>query len=660
MAKETKLKWAPKPNIIYSEKWTEWEWFTYFSQRLSDMRAKRKPYDDAFDSYEAQETALSFYDNQGSYQVQVPLEQNLIEIYIWRTNWKIVYDILPDWQADIEALQPAKYALNFFLDWNDKNNFWKENKDFRNNKALYGTWVWFTGIRSYKDYRFEVKKDVEIQSWTDLLNKNNFDKVENETWFFFPKSIHPKDFYPDDACYWQIDIQNANDCIFKEKLSFMEFKMRYEGNESFINIDKILSWTDEAPKNRNATSIEDNEIILHHYFDRITKTYLIVSDETTPIYIDQYYYKDWKLPFTTVQHYTNTNSIWGRWIPQRIWYLKVYKSEILQDILVWAEMWSWVHLLTWNDDEIWQDWDVWWRWVNLWRTTGWAEKVQKIDVQPNLWYFTSVLQIIDDLVVQDTWDNPRSPSQAQSDKVWIVEIMEANKAVRQSSIDENYNIWLDEALTMTLSRIKQFAPSLLLETIKDSKWNVLKIIFPKIRIDWYEVKKEDWKMVIEENIWKFGYFELKPWVIEWIWVKVVTSSTNSMLPILERQKVTEYINNIAQLAQLAQIDPTIAQKLQESINFDELMDWAWDAYWYDNKLKASTDKDKIEQKNKKAILELKEKLTLQNNPIPDENIWNLWEGQAVWLPQTPEWQLAWALPNTANEIWWTSSFSTKL
>jgi hypothetical protein len=46
------------------------------------MRAKRKPYDDAFDSYEAQETALSFYDNQGSYQVQVPLEQNLIEIYI--------------------------------------------------------------------------------------------------------------------------------------------------------------------------------------------------------------------------------------------------------------------------------------------------------------------------------------------------------------------------------------------------------------------------------------------------------------------------------------------------------------------------------------------------------------------------------------------------
>jgi hypothetical protein len=44
-----------------------------------------------------------------------------------------------------------------------------------------------------------------------------------------------------------------------------------------------------------------------------------------------------------------------------------------------------------------------------------------------------------------------------------------------------------------------------------------------------------------------------------------------MLPILERQRVTEYINNMVQLSQLAQIDPTIGQKLQETIKFDELV-----------------------------------------------------------------------------------------
>ena len=628
MAKE--LLKAPAQNIINAKGWEEYQWLTYFQQRFADMKSKKTEFDTLFTQYELQETAISYYDNQWWLQVQVPLEQNLTEIYMWRTNGKVVYDIIPDWQANVDELQPAKHSLNFFLDWNDKNNFWKENKDFRQNKCTYWTWVRYTWIRSYKDYRFNVKEDAIIQSWTDLLDEKNFNKITNETWFFFPKSIHPKDFYPDDACYWQTDIQNARDCVMKEKISFLEFEMRYWDNKAFINIDRVMSWIDESPKNLNDTSESQDEIILYHFFDRITKKYLIVVNEDVLIYNWLYLYNDWKLPFTMVQHYTNNNCIWGRWVPHRVWYLKAYKSEILQDILVWAEMWSWINLITGNDDEIGQDWQVWGRWVNIWRTTWGAERVQQVNTQPNLWYFTTVLQLLDDLVVQDTWDNPRAPSQAQSDKVWIVEIMEANKAVRQSSVNENYNIWLDEALTMTLSRIKQFAPSLLSEKVLDSEWNVIKTIFPKITIQWYEVTKEDWKQVFTENLGKFWYFELKPDTIQWIWVKITTSSTNSMLPILERQRVTEYINNIVQLWQLAQLDPTIAQKMQETIKFDELMSWMWDAYGYDTKLKSNTEKDKNILKQKKLIQEMKEKLTLTSNPIPNETIW--WMQEPTWQP----------------------------
>lgn len=647
MAKQELIK-APPRNIINSKEWSNEEWLSYFQQRFNDMRSKKSSFDVLFTQYELQETAISYYDNQGWLQVQVPLEQNLTEIYMWRTNGKIVYDIIPDGQADIEQLQPAKHALNFFLDWNQKNNFWKENKDFRQNKATYGTWVWYSWIRSYKDYRFKVKEDAEIQSWTDLLNENNFDKITNETWFFFPKSIHPKDFYPDDACYWQTDIQNARDCVFKEKVSFLEFEMRYWDNKAFMNIDRVIAWVDPDPKNLNDTSVSQDEIILYHFFDRITKKYLIVANEDVLIYNGLYLYDDGKLPFTMVQHYTNNNCIWGRGIPHRVGYLKAYKSEILQDILVWAEMWSWVNLITGNDDDIGQDWQVWGRWVNIWRTTWGAERVQQVNVQPNLWYFTNVLAILDDLVVQDTGDNPRAPIETGEKTLWQTEIREANKAVRQSSVDENYNIWLDETLTMTLSRIQQFAPSLLSEKVLDSDGKVIKTIFPKIRIDGYEVKKEEWKQVIEENIWKFGYFELKPWVVQWVWVKVVTSSTNSMLPILERQRVTEYVNNLLTIWQLSKFSPEIAQKLQESIRFDELLSWMWDAYGYDTKLKANTEKDKIAEKNKKKILELKEKLTLLNNPIQDETtmgqmnqiptqaqeLWQTW----TWLQQL-EWQV---------------------
>ena len=644
------LNLAPTTNIIHCDDWDELQWLSYFQDRLSAMRSKKEPFDKLFTQYEQQETLVSNFDNQNWLNVVVPLEQNLLEIYLWRTNWKVVYDIIPDWQADVEQLQPAKYSLAFFLDWNDKNNFWKENKIFRHQKGLYGTGIRFAWIRSYKDFRYKIKDWVEIQWWTDLLNKNNFDKVENEVWFFFPKAIHPKDFYIDDRAYWQTDIQNANDVAFKEKLSFMEFKIRYEWNKSFINTEKVISWVDYEPKNRNDQSVNQDEIILHHYFDRITKTYLIVSDECNIIYKWIYLYDDWKLPFVSVQHYPNINCIWWRGIPARIGYLKAYKSEILQDILVWAEMWSWINLITWNDDQAWE-WEVWGRGINIWRTTWWAERVQAINTQPNLWYFTNVLQILDDLIVQDTWDNPRAPLESWEKTLWQTEIREANKAVRQSSVDENYNIWLDEVLTMTLSRIKQFAPSLLSEKVLDSEWKVIKTIFPKIRIDWYTVKKEEWKQVIEENIWKFGYFELKPDVFQWIGVKVTTSSTNSMLPILERQRVTEYINNMVQLSQLAQIDPTIGQKLQETIKFDELVNRIWDAYWYDTKLKANTEKDRIAEKNKKKILELKEKLTLLNNPTPNENPWNPWENQELWQAPSWLWQAMWWMPPTENAMW---------
>ena len=319
--------------------------------------------------------------------------------------------------------------------------------------------------------------------------------------------------------------------------------------------------------------------------------------------------------------------------------MKAYKSEIYQDILSWAAMSSWINLLTWNDDQIWQDWTIWGRQMNIWRTTSWADRVQQISTSPNLTYFTAVLELLDKQTTIDSWINPLEQIDPISDKVWVAEIMEANKAIRNRSLDENYNIWLDEALTMTLARIKQFAPSLLSEKVLDSEWKVIKTIFPKITIQWYEVTKEDWKQVFTENLGKFWYFELKPDTIQWIGVKVTTSSTNSMLPILERQRITEYVNNMVQLWQLAQIDPTIAQKMQETIKFDELISWMSDAYGYDTKLKANTEKDKKIMKQKKAILEMTKKLTLNYNPIPNETIWWMQEpmeqGQELWQPTNP-------------------------
>ena len=633
MSSKTSNKWNAL-DIVNSEKWSESNWLSFFQDRLWKMQWKRSDFDKMRDDFDSQTNSVSFYDNYWQLQVNVPLEKSLKEIYMGRTDGKIQYDIMPDWQTDIEQLQPAKYALMFFLDWNRKNNFWKENKRFRDLKSHYGSCIYYTWLRKSISFKFETKDDVEIEGNEDILNENNFNKIEHTEWFFFPKTIHPRDFYIDDNNYWSPDVQNAEDCIMKETLTATELELRY-GNSKTFDISWVTYSTDPNPKNKDDQWADMRKIVVYHYFNRVKRTMLLVANNDHIMYKWIYLYNDDKLPFENIQHYTNENRFWGEGIPERVAYLKAYKSEIFQDILAWAEMSSWLHLLTWNDDDIWQDWSLWWRTLNIWRNTWWAEWVQQMNTSPNLNYFVTVLNLLDKQVTVDTGINPLEQFDPWSDKVWIVEIMQANKAIRNKSVDENYNLWLDSVLTMTLSRIQQFAPSLLSEKIKSKDWKkVIKTIFPSIRIDWHKVEKKKGQIIVTKDLWKFWYFDLEPWVVEWVWVKVVTPSTNSLLPILERQKINEYINNFNVLAQVAVTDQTgkMMEELRKSFKFEDLIRWNNDAYQIDvNWLKANTEKDEIAQENIKKIEDLQKLLTIN----PEENVWEANTPIQQWQIPTP-------------------------
>jgi len=100
-------------------------------------------------------------------------------------------------------------------------------------------------------------------------------------------------------------------------------------------------------------------------------------------------------------------------------------------------------------------------------------------------------------------------------------------------------------------------------------------------------------------------------------VKITTPSTNSLIPILERQKVNEYMANMTGLANLASTDQTgeLMTKLKEQINFGELMSWMNDAYGIDqNGLKADTKKDEIKKENMDKLQKMKDFLTASNQP----------------------------------------------
>lgn len=640
-------------DITKHKNWTDSEWLSFAKERLVSMRQKKWEWETKFRKYEVQHNAVSLYDNNGELQVNVQLEKALKEIYMGRTEGKVTYDIIPDWQANVEELQPAKYALSHFLDGNEKDNFWKENRLFRDYKATYGTGIFYAWLRNQLFFSHQLKDKDKVHTAQELLDPNSYNEVKNESWLFFPQAIHPMDFYVDDKAYGQPDVQSAEDCIRKEKISKLEFSIRYGGNPAYQNVENISSGNDMAEKNLESTSVDNDEVIVYHYYHRILKKYIIFANETTLILNGLYIFGDGKLPFVTAHHYFRSDRFWGEGQPERVAYLKAYKSEVFQDILAGAAMTSWLHLVVGNDEQIGRNWNVWGRGMNLWRTTWGAENVKQINTSPNLGYFSNVLELIDKQIAIESWINPLEQFDPGSDKVGIVEIMEANKSIRNRSVDEGYNIALDEVLTMTLDLIKRFAPAVLKVEIKWEDGETLKTIWQPIRIDDYEIEKKKGRQVMKESMGKFGYFELKPWTILGSGVKVTTPSTNSLLPILERQKVSEYLTNITSIANIAQLDATgeSMERLKEFFDISQVIGWVSDAYGYDsNWLKAFTEKDKLRKEIVEKTDKLKEILTVQSNaqqaptlPIPPQPPAEaLSAGQAMWwAPTGSTWIALW-------------------
>ena len=622
-------------DIVNSKKWDNAEWLNYFQQRLNIMRGARSDIEAEWTKNDEAYNARSFYQNWVELIPIIPLEKILIEIYIGRTKWMINFDVKSEWQTNINELQPSRFILNHVLDWSYDENFWEENKQLKVLKALYWNGIFYTWPRERKDYRYKIK-DNNVK---DVFAESNYKKEEHSEWHLFPKNIHIKDFYIDDNALGQPSIQYADDCVLKEKISASELELRYGNNPQVDKkaLAQVGYMTDLHPRNKDDTSIEQEELMIYTYWNKVTKDFMVVANEEHLLIKNKYLYDDGKLPFTNIQHYYNPNSFYTEGLPSRVSYLKASKSNLFLDLLTWAEMASWVNLIVWNDDQIGQSWEVWGSKINLWRTTGGAENVRPVSSNINLWAFEELMNFVDREIAIVTWINPSEQITASSDILWIVEINEANKAVRTGSIDESYEIGIDNTLTMTLARITQFA-SLLWEVKTDDDWNFLKNIPKKISIPWFKMVKRNGKDVIEEEENAFGELTIEAKNLKAWTVKIITNSTNAVLPIIERKKVDTFIETRLKLAQTAQLDATgkSMAELVESTNMKQLIEWTNDAYWIDNNdLKYNTKTDKIRHTNEKKMEELKEALTLKTeqnapatqNPMSGQIDWELnpWE-----------------------------------
>ena len=159
------------------------------------------------------------------------------------------------------------------------------------------------------------------------------------------------------------------------------------------------------------------------------------------------------------QHYTNYKSFYWRWIPAKVRYLKTYKAEMLQDLLAQSKMW-WPNIIAWNNNTLSSEYLNNPGEVGI-RQFSWdIQNIRTFQYSPDIQKYASILTLLDELVVQDTWENLKATYQAVAPQLRTVEIIENARATRLASVDENDDLFLTQILTCSLDNITQYAPKL--------------------------------------------------------------------------------------------------------------------------------------------------------------------------------------------------------
>jgi len=634
----------------------------YTAMSTAPIRVAQGKYWDEADS---QFTAISITDEYWELQASLPLEQNLIDAYEGRAAGKYMFDIQPNGkQANVDELQPAKYATEFFLEWwNNKGNwFYDEAPTMRRLKARYGTEFAFTGLDITQQIKYRIKKDKikEINSAEDLENPANLEQYIVDGFDLFPKHIGIRNILVDEKALGQTNLHKAEDIIVEKIMSLDEMRLQRWENKSYGNLDKVTEDTPSDEKKSNKDVIAKNQVLVRFYYNIITKDYVVyVSSDNVILHRSKMLFDHGKFPMECSQHYSDDNCLYGIGIPRKVKYIKVFKSEFLQYLMRNASISSSVNFVVGNNWEV-EDWNLGWWWVNVWRTSVWAEQIQPLQPQINTWLI-AILNLLDDLVIQDTGENVRAPIDMQSDKVGIVEMMEENKATRHKSVDENWHLFMDRCLTSMISNIAQFVPAILSKTEEVKIWDktVTKVIYPKITVrDAKVTKKGKWIKVDDgvDNYWEVWYFELKEDTIpQGLWVKVVTPSSYNSLPLIKKENISKWIENKYRLAELAALDQTweLMQKLKSNINIQDINDWMNDVYGFEDKVKSKTWKDKQKEVNMQKIQEMEELLYGDKSLQPNwqQNGQTAWTNMTMPPQQTPQPVEDWATQSQEIEQW---------
>lgn len=575
------------------ERLSDEEVLSVFKKEFAEMKTNRTEYEADRDICDGQMEANTYYDEKWVLQVNPPLEQSLCELSAWRMAGKMNYNLEPIGKKPIkEDSVVAKYTLAHYI---RAEQMHQKIQTTRYTGSVYGTSVYFTGVTSEREVFYKIKEGTDEDDifWTDELEKvvetmycmTGNDVPLREVWFSADGLKSP-------------NVQKATRAVMKRSMSLGKFKVTFEWD--MFNTEWVCASVDVNPPYGENKHNVDDDVQLYYYYDQETKDFWIVANELYLVYRGYYHSKTRGLPFRTKQHYRNHKSLYGYGICHKVRYLKAYKAEMLQDLLGQSKMGG-PNIITGNTNQLSSEylnnpWEVWIR-----QFSGDVDKIKTFQYTPDIQKYVAILQVIDDLVVQDTWENLRATYEAVAQQLGTVEIIENARATRLASVDENDDLFLSEVLTSVLDNITQYAYKLQTKKTKNSD-GTEEVEYPMIQVKWMRVI-QDWSNVtFVEDLWEQWYFEFREEMIQGRYlVKVTTNSNVNTQKTLEKNSITQMITN---LQMIASFRPDIIQN--EDIQW--LLSIMKDLNWFDEKYDVDTTRDKIMKEAEDIMMRIQQSL----------------------------------------------------
>lgn len=205
------------------------------------------------------------------------------------------------------------YVNKIFQSAMDKTDFDIETYKAKNCSAIRGDGY------TIEEYRYETRIVKDPVKW----DSGKFEYKKREIIDYddvYTRWIDNWSVYFDDTVD---DYKYARDCIYREVMSFEDYKSDYVGKPEFINTDKVVpagSLSASSGFFKKADDMKDNDVELLHYYNRITDSYIVLCNNVvirnTPLPS-----RHKELPIDKWTFYPIPGEFYGLGIPQIIYTL---------------------------------------------------------------------------------------------------------------------------------------------------------------------------------------------------------------------------------------------------------------------------------------------------------------------------------------------------